>query len=118
MPLENRTERKPNRCRSGVVGTDLARENGGIRRYSQTKLSSNDVTIDLASVDIGSDKFDDELRKENFFDVAKYPTAEYKVGLAEWREARRGVGTSVNKGLRNSQIQYGIGISSGSESRP
>lgn len=40
------------------------------------------------------------------------------VGLAEWREARRGVGTSVNKGLRNSQIQYGIGISSGSESRP
>jgi hypothetical protein len=41
----------------------------------------------------------------------------YLVGLAEWREARRGVATGVNKGLRNSQIQYGIGISSGSENR-
>jgi hypothetical protein len=37
-----------------------------------------------------------------------------EVGLAEWREARRGAGMGVSKGLQNSQNQYGIGISSGS----
>jgi hypothetical protein len=44
----------------------------------------------------------------------RHSVPSYVVGLAEWREARRGAGMGVSKGLQNSQNQYGIGISSGS----
>jgi hypothetical protein len=39
------------------------------------------------------------------------------VGHAEWREAKRHVRIGADKGLRNSQFQYEIGLSSGSEKR-
>ncbi len=39
------------------------------------------------------------------------------VGLAESREAKRSVRIGADKGLRNSQFQYEIGLSSGSEKR-
>jgi polyisoprenoid-binding protein YceI len=42
------------------------------------KHGTLDVTIDLASVDIGNDKLDKELQEDKFFDVAKFPTAVYK----------------------------------------
>jgi polyisoprenoid-binding protein YceI len=42
------------------------------------KTGTLDVTIDLASVDIGNDKLDKELASDMFFDTAKFPTAVYK----------------------------------------
>jgi DNA-directed RNA polymerase beta subunit len=54
---------------------------------------------------------------DNAAQIDKFHAA-YGVGLAEMREARRGAGMRANTGLRNSQYQYGIGIFSGSESRP
>ncbi|WP_087087025.1 peptidoglycan recognition protein family protein [Caballeronia catudaia] len=41
----------------------------------------------------------------------------YLVGLAESREAKHRVRIGADKGLRNSQFQYEIGLSSGSEKR-
>ena len=40
--------------------------------------SSVDVTIDAASIDTRVPKRDDDLRSDNFFDVAKYPTITFK----------------------------------------
>jgi polyisoprenoid-binding protein YceI len=40
--------------------------------------SSVETTIDVASVDTRVQKRDDDLRSENFFDVAKYPTITFK----------------------------------------
>jgi polyisoprenoid-binding protein YceI len=40
--------------------------------------SSVEATIDVASVDTRVQKRDDDLRSENFFDVAKYPTMTFK----------------------------------------
>jgi hypothetical protein len=41
----------------------------------------------------------------------------YVVGLAESREAKRSVRIGADKQLRNSQFQYEMGLSSGSEKR-
>lgn len=37
-----------------------------------------DITIDMNSVDTGSDEFDKHLKSSDFFDTAKYPTATFK----------------------------------------
>ncbi|SEJ06256.1 Polyisoprenoid-binding protein YceI [Paraburkholderia tropica] len=42
------------------------------------KTGTVDVTIDPASVQTGNTELDKHLRGEEFFDVAKYPTATYK----------------------------------------
>ena len=40
--------------------------------------SSVDVTVQAASIDTDTPRRDDDLRSENFFDVAKYPTLTFK----------------------------------------
>ncbi|CAB3779466.1 Protein YceI [Pararobbsia alpina] len=52
---------------SGVVTLDLAAKTGTV-----------DVTIDTASVDTGNAPLDKHLKTDEFFDVAKFPTATYK----------------------------------------
>ncbi len=42
------------------------------------KTGTVDVTIDPASVQTGNTELDKHLRSDEFFDVAKYPTATYK----------------------------------------
>jgi polyisoprenoid-binding protein YceI len=42
------------------------------------KKGSVDVTIDMAAVLMGEPKLADHLRSEDFFDVAKFPTATFK----------------------------------------
>jgi polyisoprenoid-binding protein YceI len=37
-----------------------------------------DVTIDLATINTGDDSRDKDLRSDNFFDIAKYPTVKFK----------------------------------------
>ncbi|KAA1424236.1 YceI family protein [Nocardioides antri] len=43
-----------------------------------------DVTIDMASVDSGSEVRDEHLRSPELFDVAAYPTAEFHSTSVEW----------------------------------
>lgn len=40
--------------------------------------SSVDVTIDVASIDSGIDKFDEHLKADDFFDVKNFPTMTFK----------------------------------------
>src|SRR5262249_14953309 len=42
------------------------------------KTGTVDVTIDVASINFGLAAMDDKARSDDFFDVAKYPTATYK----------------------------------------
>ncbi len=52
----------------------------GVILFDEDKLeaSSVEVTIDAASVDTNHAKRDEDLRSENFFDVAKFPTITFK----------------------------------------
>ena len=45
---------------------------------SAAKTASVDVTIEPKFVNTGSDKFNQHLQSEDFFDVAKFPTATFK----------------------------------------
>jgi polyisoprenoid-binding protein YceI len=42
------------------------------------KTGSVDVVVDTGSINFGLDAMDDKARSEDFFDVARYPTATYK----------------------------------------
>ncbi|CAD6525180.1 Protein YceI [Paraburkholderia sabiae] len=52
---------------SGTVTLDRAAKTGTV-----------EVNVDMSSVQIGNTKLDEHLRSPDFFDVAKYPTANYK----------------------------------------
>lgn len=43
-----------------------------------TKTGTVNVVVDTASIDFGLDIMDEKARSEDFFNVAKYPTATYK----------------------------------------
>lgn len=51
---------------SGTITLDRAAKTGTV-----------DITIDLASIDMGHDKLNEHLRSADFFDVTKFPTATY-----------------------------------------
>jgi polyisoprenoid-binding protein YceI len=50
----------------------------------EAKSGTVDVTIDLTSVDTGLDDLNGHLKKADFFDVEKYPTATFKGKLAKF----------------------------------
>jgi polyisoprenoid-binding protein YceI len=52
---------------SGTVTLDRAAKTGTV-----------DVTVDPASIETGNGKLDEHLKSNEFFDVAKYPSATYK----------------------------------------
>ena len=59
---------------SGVI--EVAEEPGG---------STVEVTIDMASVESGSQARDDHLRSADFFDTARHPTAAFTGRAAHWQ---------------------------------
>ena len=59
---------------SGVI--EVAEEPGG---------STVEVTIDMASVESGSQARDDHLRSADFFDTARHPTAAFSGRAAHWQ---------------------------------
>jgi polyisoprenoid-binding protein YceI len=63
---------------STVRGT-LGKVSGTIE-YDGTSVESTkaDVTIDVTGVDTGNQNRDSDLKSDNFFDVAKYPTVTFK----------------------------------------
>ncbi|MET3106092.1 polyisoprenoid-binding protein YceI [Oxalobacteraceae bacterium GrIS 2.11] len=52
---------------SGTVTLDKAKKTGSLN-----------IVIDMSSIDIGFDKLNDHLKSEDFFNIAKFPTATYK----------------------------------------
>jgi polyisoprenoid-binding protein YceI len=50
--------------------------------------STAEVTIDVASVDSGSQARDDHLRSADFFDAARHPTATFTGRAADWHGTR------------------------------
>ncbi|ANN76843.1 YceI family protein [Bordetella flabilis] len=55
---------------------------------AQAGSGTVDVTIDLASVNTGHAKLDENLRSEKFFDIARYPTATYKGNQVRFKEGK------------------------------
>jgi polyisoprenoid-binding protein YceI len=63
---------------STVRGT-LGKVTGTIEFDGKTAESIKaDVTIDLATINTDNDSRDKDLKSDNFFDVAKYPTVKFK----------------------------------------
>jgi polyisoprenoid-binding protein YceI len=50
--------------------------------------STAEVTIDMASVDSGSEARDEHLRSADFFDAGRHPTATFSGRAAGWQGAR------------------------------
>jgi polyisoprenoid-binding protein YceI len=64
----------------GVTGTIVVAAEPG--------ESTVNVTIDMASVDSGSQARDDHLRSPDFFDAARHPAATFTGRAASWRGSR------------------------------
>ncbi len=51
---------------------------GKVQLDRTAKKGSIEVTIQTASIDMGIDKWDEHMKSEDFFNVAKYPTMNFK----------------------------------------
>ena len=77
----------------------VSKAKGSFRKFSGTvsgdprnpAAASMEITIDAASIDTGNADRDKDLRSDNFFDVAKYPTIVFK----SKRIAKQGDGLSI-----------------------
>ena len=58
---------------------------GAIQVAEDPGQTSAEVTIDMASVDSGSQARDDHLRSADHFDTARYPTATFSGRAASWQ---------------------------------
>jgi polyisoprenoid-binding protein YceI len=65
---------------TGVTGAIVVAEEPG--------ESTAEVTIDMASVESGSQARDDHLRSPDFFDAARHPTATFSGRAAGWQGIR------------------------------
>jgi polyisoprenoid-binding protein YceI len=54
------------------------KSSGNFTLDTAAKKGTLNVVIDTASVDVGNDALDSELKTDKFFDSAKFPTATYK----------------------------------------
>jgi polyisoprenoid-binding protein YceI len=59
-------------------------KSGAVTLDRTAKTGSLEVVIDTSSVDSGHAKLNDQLRKPEFFDVAKFPTAVYKADTVKF----------------------------------
>ena len=61
---------------------------GAIEVAEEPGESTAEVTIDMASVDSGSEARDEHLRSADFFDAAHHPHATFSGHAADWRGSR------------------------------
>lgn len=61
---------------------------GAIEVADDPGESTVEVTIDMASVDSGSQARDDHLRSPDFFDADRHPTASFSGRAADWQGTR------------------------------
>lgn len=53
------------------------KKDGSVTIDPAARSGRAEITIDMASIDSGIEKFDGHLKSADFFDVAKYPTAKF-----------------------------------------
>jgi polyisoprenoid-binding protein YceI len=53
-------------------------ESGSITLDTAAQTGSVDIVIDTSSIDFGNEKLNEHTRSADFFDVTKFPTAEFK----------------------------------------
>lgn len=63
---------------SHSVGKFLGYDGGFTFDRANPQNSTIDVTIDTASIDLGTQKWNDHMKNADFFDVEKYPTMTFK----------------------------------------
>ncbi|WP_273454191.1 YceI family protein, partial [Nevskia ramosa] len=56
----------------------IDKNSGAVVLDRAAKTGSIEILMDMTSIDFGLDKMNEHAKKEDFFDVAKYPTATYK----------------------------------------
>jgi len=56
----------------------IDKNSGAVVLDRAAKTGSIEILMDMTSIDFGMDKMNEHAKKEDFFDVAKYPTATYK----------------------------------------
>ena len=61
---------------------------GAIQVAEAPDASTAEITIDVASVDSGSEARDEHLRSADFFDAARHPTAAFSGRAAGWQGTR------------------------------
>jgi polyisoprenoid-binding protein YceI len=61
---------------------------GAIQVAEDPQDSTAEITIDMASVDSGSDARDEHLRSADFFDAARHPTATFSGRASGWQGSR------------------------------
>jgi polyisoprenoid-binding protein YceI len=68
---------------------------GTITLDTQAQRGSIDVTIDAASIDMGSDEWDEQMRTAGFFDTARHPHIRFRADTLEFAGGQpvRAVGT-------------------------
>lgn len=59
---------------------------GTITLDREAQSGSVDITVDLASVSTGEPDLDTHLKSDEFFDVAKYPSATYKGKITRFKD--------------------------------
>jgi polyisoprenoid-binding protein YceI len=59
---------------------------GNIVLDREAKSGSVDISIDTSSVDTGLDDLNDHLKKADFFEVEKYPTATYRGKFSAFKD--------------------------------
>ncbi len=70
---------------------------------TQAGTGSVEVTVDMASVNTGHAKLDEELRTSQFFDVKQYPTATFKSNKVHFKDGKPAAvdGTFTMHGVSN-----------------
>ena len=56
----------------------INQSSGAVTLDRAAKTGSIDILMDMTSIDFGHDKMNEHAKKDDIFDVAKYPTATYK----------------------------------------
>jgi polyisoprenoid-binding protein YceI len=66
----------------------FTRSSGTVVVDAEKKTGTVEVNIDTDSIDFGMEKMNDHAKKEEMFDVAKFPTATYKGKLAKFKDGK------------------------------
>lgn len=74
---------------------------GRVELDRAARKGSIEVTIDMSSVDMGHAQLEEELQSPQFFDTARYPTAEFKSTNIQFKGSRpiRAIGTLTMHGV-------------------
>ena len=72
-----------------VRGTVHRRHRLGHHRRSHLADSTVEVTINMASVESGSDARDEHIKSAELFDVEQFPTATFRSTTVDWRGTQR-----------------------------